>query len=133
MRGVQDHQLVDHLLDHDFSLVDHDGRPTRWAVFGPRALNHDPAWWQERGLNSLSILSYLRVAEHVSGDTRYAAIADRDSGSLAAAIAADKAAYRGELLQHGAGGRVNPARFFDALRERLLASLEELEQRGAES
>ena len=70
-------RIVDHLIAHDFSLVDHDGRPTRWAVFGPRQLNHDPAWWQERGLNSLSLLSYLRVAERVSGDARYAAIADR--------------------------------------------------------
>jgi hypothetical protein len=70
-------RIVDHLIAHDFSLVDHDGRPTRWAVFGPKQLNDDPDWWQERGLNSLSLLSYLRVAEHVSGDARYAAIADR--------------------------------------------------------
>ena len=48
-----------------------------------------------------------------------AAVEPRDSGSLAAAIAADKAAYRDEWLQHDSGGRVNPARFFAALRERL--------------
>jgi hypothetical protein len=63
--------LTDHLLAHDFSLVDHDGRPTRWAVFGPQSLNHDPDWWSERGLNSLSILSYLSVAAHVTGDAKY--------------------------------------------------------------
>ena len=64
-------RIVDHLLQHDYSLVDHDGQPTRWAVFGPGKLNHDPDWWGERGLNSLSLLSYLRVAAHVSGDAKY--------------------------------------------------------------
>ena len=63
--------LTDHLVTHDFALVDHDGKPTRWAVFGPRWLNHDPNWFVERGLNSLSILSYLAVAEHVTGDAKY--------------------------------------------------------------
>jgi hypothetical protein len=63
--------LTDHLVEHNYCLVDHDGRPTRWAVFNPEALNHDPDWWEERGLNSLSILSYLTVAEHVTGDSKY--------------------------------------------------------------
>ncbi len=48
----------------------------------PQFLNHDPYWWQERGLKSLSILSYLAVAEHIVGDAKYAAAAreliDRD-------------------------------------------------------
>lgn len=60
------HRITDHLLRNDYSLVDHDGEHTRWAVFGPRALNNDASWWEERGLNSMSVLSYLRVAEHVS-------------------------------------------------------------------
>lgn len=63
--------LADHFLAHDFALVDHDGKPTRWAVYGPHSLNDDPFWWLERGLNSLSILSYLTVAEHVTGDAKY--------------------------------------------------------------
>ena len=74
--------VTDHLLTHRFVLIDHDGKPTRWAVYGPEYLNHDPYWWQERGLKSLSILSYLAVAEHVCGDAKYAAAAreliDRD-------------------------------------------------------
>lgn len=63
--------LTDHLLSHDFNLIDHDGKPTRWGVFSPRSLNQDPQWWPERGLNSLSILSYLAVAAHVTGDPVY--------------------------------------------------------------
>ncbi len=69
--------LADHLIEHNFMLIDHDGKPTRWGVFGPESLNRDPRWWPERGLNSLSILSYLAVAAHVTGDPKYEA-ASRD-------------------------------------------------------
>lgn len=64
-------RVTDHLLYHDFRLVDHDGKPTRWANFSPRDLNDDPAWWAERGLNSFSVLTYLSVAHHITGDERY--------------------------------------------------------------
>jgi hypothetical protein len=74
--------ITDHLLTHNFVLIDHDGKPTRWAIYGPQFLNRDPYWWLERGLKSLSMLSYLAVAEHVTGDPKYAAAAreliDRD-------------------------------------------------------
>ena len=63
--------LTDHLLRNDFCLIDHDGKPTRWAVYCPQSLNHDPLWSWERGINSLSILSYLTVAEHMTGDAKY--------------------------------------------------------------
>lgn len=76
VRGVVG-AIVDHLVAHDFSLVDHDGHPTRWAQFGPDHLNHKQEWWAERGLNSLSILAYLRVAEHVTGDVKYGKEAER--------------------------------------------------------
>jgi len=69
--------LATHLVDHDFCLVDHDGKPTRWAVYSPKSLNLDPRWYAERGLNSLSILSYLLTAEHITGDSKYAEAADR--------------------------------------------------------
>lgn len=63
--------LTDHLVNHDFCLVDHDGTPTRWGRFGPKDLNGNPDWWVERGLNSLSMLSYLAVAHHVTGEARF--------------------------------------------------------------
>ncbi len=66
-------RVADHLLEHDFRLVDHDGRPTRWAHFSPKDLNDDPNWWTERGLNSMSILTYLSIAHHVTGDAKYRA------------------------------------------------------------
>ncbi len=67
--------LTDHLVAHDFTLTDIDGKPTRWAIYGPRALNHDPDWWPERGLKSLSILSYLAAAAHITGDAKYHEVA----------------------------------------------------------
>jgi hypothetical protein len=68
--------VTDHLLEHDFRLVDWDGRPTRWANFSPESLNKDPSWSEERGINSLSILSFLRIAAHVTGDAKYDRVAD---------------------------------------------------------
>ncbi len=72
-KAVQDHvrSLTDHLLAHNFTLTDWDGKPTRWAIFNPQSLNDDPSWWEERGMNSLSILSYLKTAEHITGDSKY--------------------------------------------------------------
>jgi hypothetical protein len=63
--------LTDHLIDNGYNLTDHDGLPTRWGFFGPQDLNHNEDWYVERGLNSLSLLSYLTVAEHVTGEARY--------------------------------------------------------------
>ena len=34
-------------------------------------MNHDPKWIIERGLNSLEMLSHLKVAEHITGEARY--------------------------------------------------------------
>jgi hypothetical protein len=67
--------ITDHILTHGYVLLDHDGKATRWAIYGPESLNHDPSWWPERGLKSLSILSYLAVAAHVTGDSKYTAAA----------------------------------------------------------
>jgi len=87
-RAVREHvaALTGHLVDHGFQLVDHDGKVTRWGVFNPEKLNHDPQWWEERSLNSLSMLAYLRVAEHITGERRFAdaarALIDRHSYAM---------------------------------------------------
>jgi hypothetical protein len=52
-------------------LIDHDGQPTRWGVFNPEQLNRNPMWAEERGLNSLSMLSYLATAGHITGNRKY--------------------------------------------------------------
>lgn len=67
--------LTDHLVEHGFALVDHDGTVTRWSIYDPYSLNNDANWWPERGLKSLSMLSYLAAAEHVTGDAKYGELA----------------------------------------------------------
>lgn len=64
-------RITDHIVAHGFNLVDHDGKPTRWARFSPEELNGGIDWWVERGLNSASILTYLSVAHHITGDPKY--------------------------------------------------------------
>ncbi len=64
-------RIINHLLKHGYNLVDHDGRPTRWAHFSPDDLNRNEAWCDERGLNSYSILTYLSIAHHITGDPLY--------------------------------------------------------------
>jgi hypothetical protein len=64
-------RVTDHILDKGYYLVDKDGRPTTWGVWAPERINDDPKWWEERGLNSLSILSHLKVASHLVGEPRY--------------------------------------------------------------
>ncbi|MBD3378511.1 hypothetical protein GF406_26020 [candidate division KSB1 bacterium] len=34
---------IDHIIDHGYNLVDHDGEPTRWGRFSPKDLNQNPA------------------------------------------------------------------------------------------
>ncbi len=74
--------ITDHLLDHDYSLVDHDGKPTRWGRFSPKDLNSGDMI-NQRPLNTLSILSYLKVALHMTGADKY------------------REAYRSLLYDHG--------------------------------
>lgn len=62
--------ITDHLIRHDFKLVDHDGKPTRWGNFSPEFFNS--VWgWDQRGLNSMMMLSFLKIAYHVTGDEKY--------------------------------------------------------------
>lgn len=64
-------RCTDHILEHNLTLVGHTGRKTRWGVWGPQFLNDDPFWRGARPLNSLEILAYLKIAEHITGDVKY--------------------------------------------------------------
>ena len=69
-------RITDHIIDHDFYYVGRPGQPTTWGVWAPEKLNHDLKRLGDRGLNSLEILSHLKVADHiVAGNPRYAAAA----------------------------------------------------------
>ncbi len=64
-------RITDHILDHDLHYVGPSGNPTTWGVWAPEELNHDLRRVGDRGLNSLEILSHLKVAEHIVGKPRY--------------------------------------------------------------
>lgn len=62
---------VDHLLSHEYTLCDTDGLPTTWAHFGPAELNLDDSWSWEKGINSLELLTFLRIVYHMTGNETY--------------------------------------------------------------
>lgn len=64
-------RVTDNILANDCTLVGHTGRKTRWGVWTPKFLNDDPAWWEQRPLNSLELLSYLKAAHHITGEEKY--------------------------------------------------------------
>lgn len=68
--------VTDHLIAHDFTLCDTDGLPTTWAHFGPDALNGNEMWCWEKGINSLELMAFMRITEHLTGEVKYGDIAD---------------------------------------------------------
>lgn len=61
-------RIMDHIIQHDYYLVDLDGKPTRWGIWNPKRLLEEP---DERALNSMQLLSFLKTAAHVTGQSRY--------------------------------------------------------------
>lgn len=68
--------VTEHLIANNFTLCDTDGLPTTWAHFGPEALNGNEMWCWEKGINSLELMSFMRITEHITGEKRYGDIAD---------------------------------------------------------
>jgi hypothetical protein len=63
--------LVDHLIAHDFSMMDTDGTHTRWSVWSPSLLNKDPEWSPDRCQNSMELLTFLKLAYYLTKDEKY--------------------------------------------------------------
>jgi hypothetical protein len=61
-------RIMDHILDHHYTLVDLEGKPTTWGWWSPEILVNQP---DERALNSLQLLSFLKVTAHITGGSRY--------------------------------------------------------------
>jgi hypothetical protein len=64
-------KIMDYLIRTGYNLIDIDGTHTRWSVWSPEQLNHDPDWASEKSLNSLELLAYLKFAAHITGDDKY--------------------------------------------------------------
>jgi hypothetical protein len=63
--------IVDHLISHNFNLVDIDGGHTRWSVWSPDKLNRDPEWTPDRSQNSMELLAFLKLAYYMTGNEKY--------------------------------------------------------------
>ncbi|HOC68958.1 MAG TPA: two-component regulator propeller domain-containing protein [Candidatus Hydrogenedentes bacterium] len=63
--------LTDYLVNNNYQLIDWDGKRTRWGFWNPEALNGNPLNYVESGLNALQILSFLKVAHHITGEANY--------------------------------------------------------------
>ena len=64
-------RALDSIMKNHYTLIGHTGKKTRWGVWGPQFLNDDPEWIDQRGLNSMEILSHLKLGYHLTGDTKY--------------------------------------------------------------
>jgi hypothetical protein len=64
-------RVMDRILGDGYLWLGPNDKPTTWGMWAPDQLNHHPKWILERGLNSLEILSHLKVAHHVTGDEKY--------------------------------------------------------------
>jgi hypothetical protein len=63
--------VTDYIVDHNYQLIDWTGKRTRWGFWNPELLNDDPEHYLENGLNSLQLLSFLKVAYYLTGDPKY--------------------------------------------------------------
>jgi hypothetical protein len=62
--------IANNLREHGWNLAGYDGRITRWGRFSP-AYFKTPTGQEDAPLNSLELLSILRVAYHVSGNESF--------------------------------------------------------------
>jgi hypothetical protein len=63
-------RIADHLIDHHHNLTDLHGGPTRWGRYDEAYFETDDGR-EERALRSLELLSHLKAAYHMTGNSRY--------------------------------------------------------------
>ncbi len=63
-------RIADHILEHGYNLTGPDGKPTTW---GRWSLDYfaTPAGRPDSPLNAVELLSFLKTAAHITGDSRY--------------------------------------------------------------
>lgn len=66
-------ELMQHIVDNDFYLIDYDGKPTLWGKWHPDYVNEFPTRVGDRKLNSSNIVAMLQTAYHFTGKEIYKA------------------------------------------------------------
>jgi hypothetical protein len=64
-------ELMQHIVDNDFYLVDYDGKPTTWGRWNPEYVNGFPTSVGDRKLNSSNIVAMLQTAYHFTQKEMY--------------------------------------------------------------
>ncbi|HEX7729857.1 MAG TPA: hypothetical protein VF392_12520 [Terracidiphilus sp.] len=62
--------IMDHILDHGYYLIGETGKPTTWGRWSPEYLS-TPGGRPDGPLNAIELLSFLKVAAHITHDPRY--------------------------------------------------------------
>jgi hypothetical protein len=65
-------RITDHIIDHDWNLVDLDGKPTLWGRWSESYFDSENGR-DDQGLNALELLSFLKTAHHITGLPRFKA------------------------------------------------------------
>ncbi|CAF2476547.1 unnamed protein product [Rotaria sp. Silwood2] len=63
--------ITNHILTHDWYLIDENHTHTTWGIWNPIQINNDSFYQESRGLNSLQILAFLLQTYAYSGDERF--------------------------------------------------------------
>lgn len=97
IRGVVG-RMADHILSHGRYLVGPSGKPTTWGRWSPEYFGDKSGLgWCDSPLNALELLSFLKTAQHITGDARYAAEYRKLIAEGYARIAAERLKRRCEL------------------------------------
>jgi hypothetical protein len=65
-------RIMDHIIEHGYTLTDVNGKPTTWGLWN-REYFESRRGRADSPLNAVEILSFLKSAEHITGDAKYAA------------------------------------------------------------
>ncbi len=65
-------RIASHLIDHQWRLIDLDGLPTRWGRWDPEYFLTEEGRF-DRGLQAVELLSFMKTAESITGEPRFAA------------------------------------------------------------
>jgi hypothetical protein len=63
-------RVATHLIDHQWKLVDLDGKPTRWGRWDPDYFLTDEGKY-DRGLQAVELLSFIKTAEILTGQAKF--------------------------------------------------------------
>jgi len=64
-------RIMSYIVDNGYYLLDVDGKPTRWGRWSVEYFTTTHDGKRDKGLNSLEILSHLKVAYHITGKEKY--------------------------------------------------------------